>query len=252
MKVLILVSSLALTTSLLAAPSIPLSKQIKSFTVTEISNQDIFEEGLGLKDYRRDYRKRYDLDDETTPRKPTFDERVETTGNVIQAASNMVALGQAVYDLVQKGKPKTTTEYTPVSVVPKDPTTKEIIDPFELEGFSFPVEKSYQAKVVNGSGSEVVSFNYKVMYSHSGSYNGTGKYITGVNIIPGSIKVSYGWDFSSSMMVSGIMNHGTKADPVAGLMLTIKYKMGSWGSAFERNDTIHITGRGEIRNYMMK
>jgi hypothetical protein len=46
------------------------------------------------------------------------------------------------------------------------------------------------------------------------------------------------------------MNHGTKADPVAGVMLTIKYQMNGWNTAYERNDTIHVTGRGEIRNHM--
>jgi hypothetical protein len=178
--------------------------------------------------------------------------KLETAGKVIQTARDMVALGEAIYSLVQKGKPTNVTEYAPISVVPRDPMTKEYADPFDLEGFSMPVEKSFVAKVKNGSGKEVVNFNYKVIYSYGGSYNGAGKYLTNVIIVPGSIKTSFGWDFNATMKLSGIMNHGTKADPVAGVMVTVKYQMNSWSSAFERNDTIHITGNGELKTLSSK
>jgi hypothetical protein len=179
----------------------------------------------------------------------TPQERLDYTGKIIDQTKNMVALGEAVYTLVQKGKPKNTTDYTPVTVVPKDPTTKEYVDPFDLEGFSMPVAKTFNITIKNGVGKAVVSFTYKVLYSYGGSYNGTGKYITGVNIIPASVKTKYGWDFNSSMKVTGIMNHGSKIDPVAGVMLTIKYSAQSWGSATERNDTVHITGDGKFQAY---
>jgi hypothetical protein len=98
---------------------------------------------------------------------------------------------------------------------------------------------------------EVVNFSYKVIYSYGGSYNGTGKYLTNVIIVPGSIRTTFGWDFNATMKLSGVMNHGTKANPVAGIMVTVKYQMNSWSMAFERNDTIHLTGNGEIKNHNM-
>jgi hypothetical protein len=66
---------------------------------------------------------------------------------------------------------------------------------------------------------------------------------------PVSVKTSYGWDFNATMKLNGIMNHGSKAQPVVGAMLSIKYSMNSWHTAFERNDTVHITGNGELKNY---
>lgn len=247
MKNLLLVTSLVLSTSVFA--NVPKSQQIKSFTVEEISPRDIYERGIGISKGRG---KSVDLDEDTTPVKPSVGDRVESAGKVISTAKDIVALGEAIYDLVQKGKPKNVTEYAPISVVPKDPTTKEYVDPFELEGFSMPVEKSYVAKVVNGVGKEVVNFTYKLMYSYGGSYNGAGKYLTSVIIVPGAVKTTYGWDFNAKMLLSGIMNHGTKADPVVGVMITVKYQMNSWKTSFERNDTIHITGKGETKTYMSK
>lgn len=248
MKKLLLISTLILSNSLIAAPNIPASEQLGPLEITEVSSAEYKAlNGPGLNG---------GLDGGFAggeePSKPTVGDRVETTGKVIQAARDMVALGEAIYELVKKGRPTNITEYAPISVVPRDPETKEHVDPFELEGFSIPVEKNFTAKIKNGAGKEVVSFTYRVIYSYGGSFNGTGKYLTGVNIIPGSVKTSYGWDFNASMKLSGIMNHGSKLDPVAGVMITVKYQMNSWSNAFERNDTMHITGRGELKSYVVQ
>jgi hypothetical protein len=179
----------------------------------------------------------------------SFSDGVATAGQVISVARDLVALGEAIYELVSKGKPKNVSEYAPISVVPKDPMTKEFVDPFDLENFSMPVEKNFIARINNAFGKEVVTFKYKVLFSHGGSYNGAGQYLTGVIIVPGEVKTSWGWEFNASMKLSGVMNHGTRGNPVAGVMVTVKYQMNGFSAALERNDTMHITGRGEFRNH---
>jgi hypothetical protein len=116
-----------------------------------------------------------------------------------------------------------------------------------MEGFSFPVEKMISAKIKSPTGGAAVEFNYKVIYSYGGSYNGVGKYLTGINIIPASVKVGHGWTLNSSMKLTGIMNHGTRANPIVGAMITVKYNMSSTTRAFERNDTIYISGDGSMK-----
>lgn len=258
-------ASLILTSTAFSSPTIPKDQQISSFTVEEVTPAQLSAQGMSIPDIVNKSTLGNtsggvtggDLPipaptpgSEGTP-KPTFDDRVQTTSRVIQTLREMVALGEAIYELAKKGRPTNVTEYAPISVVPRDPISKEYIDPFDLEGFSMPIEKNFIAKVKNGNGSEVVNFSYKVIYSYGGSYNGKGKYLTNVMIVPGSIKTSFGWDFSATMKLSGIMNHGSKENPVAGAMVTIKYSMNSWSTAFERNDTIHITGRGELKNHNM-
>lgn len=191
----------------------------------------------------------------TTPTPtPTFSDRVTQTGSVIGVAKDVVALGEAIYALVEKGRPKVTTEYAPISILPRDasnpatdPAVRNAVDPFDMEGFSFPIEKMITAKVKSPTGKESVVFQYKVIYSYGGSYNGAGKYLTGINIIPASIKVAHGWNFNSSMKLTGMMNHGTRANPIVGAMITIKYSMSSTTQAFERNDTIYISGDGSMK-----
>lgn len=248
MKKWFLLTSLFATGSVIASTNIPLSQQITSFTVEETPISLV-----NPNDFKSSFNQLNDPAPAPTqpepPKPPTFEQKVERTGAVIKVARDMVALGEAIYDLVKKGKPTNTTDYAPISVVPRNSATKEHVDPFDLEGFSMPVEKNYTAKILNGLGREVVSFSYKVMYSYGGSYNGTGKYLTNVIIVPGSIRTTFGWDFNASMKLSGIMNHGSKENPIAGIMITVKYQMNSWSAAFERNDTIHITGNGEMKNH---
>lgn len=172
----------------------------------------------------------------------------EDVGKVISVAKDMVALGEDIYTLVSKGKPTNTTEFTPINIVPRDPISKEYVDPFEMEGCSMPIEKKYVTSIKNGA-SEAVRFEYMVLFTYDCSFNESGKFILNAMVQPVSVKTSYGWDFNATMKLNGIMNHGTKAQPVAGAMITIKYSMNSWRMAFERNDTIHISGRGEIKNY---
>lgn len=259
MKKFILVSSLVLSTTVFSASNsnIPLDQQISSFTVEEVFTTEFNRFDLSSRQSETGGANGGETKPEPTPEtpeapaKPTIGDRVETAGKVIQVAKDMVALGEAIYELVKKGKPTNITEYAPMSVVPRDPISKEYVDPFDLEGFSMPVERNFIARVKNGMDKEVVNFSYKVIYSYGGSYNGTGKYLTNVIIVPGSIRTTFGWDFNATMKLSGVMNHGTKANPVAGIMVTVKYQMNSWSMAFERNDTIHLTGNGEIKNHNM-
>lgn len=257
MKSVLLASTLLLSTSVMARPSIPLELQISDIEVTEVSAMSL-EKSLGggrtpvVVDPTLPTPAPTPAPTSTPEVKPTptFGEKVENTGKVIQMARDIVALGESVYELVKKGRPTNVTEYAPISVVPRDPISKEYIEPFDMEGFSFPVEKSFVARVKDGTGREAVTFNYKVIYSYGGSYNGSGKYLTNVIIIPGSVVTRFGWDFNASMKLAGIMNHGSKANPVAGVMVAIKYQMNSFASAFERNDTVHITGNGELKSMM--
>lgn len=258
MKKLISLTALLVTTSVLATSHIPLEEQVGSITVTETTFQGLkargnivppvdpmppgaggFPPGGGG----------FPPAGGGFPGTPGQPDTLERTGRVISVAKDIVALGEAIYDLVRKGKPTNVTDYAPMSVVPKDPVTKEHVDPFELEGFSIPVQRDFTTRITNGLGKEVVRFDYTVIYSYGGSYNETGSYLMNVIIVPKFVKTTFGWDFNATMKLSGIMNHGSRANPVAGIMVTMKYQMNSWSAAFERNDTIHITGKGQLQSY---
>jgi len=242
---------LLVSTSLIAAPVVPKSDEIGSITIIETTHFKNTPNNVvanAVNDSKKDDSKKEEPKKEEGP-KPID---LERTGKVISIAKDMVALGQAVYELVKKGKPSNTTSFAAISVVPKDPTTKEAISPFDLEGFSVPEERNFTAIVKNGNNDVVVRFDYQLVYSFGGSYDGKGQYLTNVMIVPKSINTSFGWDFTAIMKLEGIMNHGSKVNPIAGAIVSIKYQMNSWTKSFERNDTIHLTGSGQVKSFGIK
>jgi hypothetical protein len=240
------------------ASSIPKEFQISSIEIIETTHLPSFKnnnpgnviaDALNQRAPNNDGKKE-DPKPETPPKKETPKPvDINQVGKVISVAKDFVALGESIYTLAKKGKPTNTTQYVAISVVPTDPMTKEFISPFDLEGFSVPEQRSFTAKVKNGNDSVVVQFDYQLVFSYGGSYDGKGKYLTGVMVIPKSIHTKFGWDFNATMKLDAIMNHGSKEDPIAGALVTIKYQMNSWTTSFERNDTIHLTGQGKVKSF---
>jgi len=172
---------------------------------------------------------------------------VATAGQVIQVGRDLVALGEEIYTLVKKGEPVISTEYAPISVVPRISAEAAVDVLADTENWSMPKSQKVTVVYKNLYGAEVVRFEYNLIFSHSGTYNGTGAYITAAQIVPAQVSCAFGYEFESSMRLSGVQNHGSTASPVAGAILNVQYKAKSILSAQQTNDTYHITGRGQIR-----
>lgn len=185
------------------------------------------------------------------PGMPQVDGRVSQNqkaniGQVIQVAKDIIALGEKVYEIVKKGKPVLNLKTAPLSVLPKN-SAGQAVDVFEMEGWSMPLSRKVRMSYKNGFGSEVVSFEYTIVFAHSGSMNGAGAYITAAQIIPSNVRVSWGFEFNADMRLVGLQNHGTKANPVAGAIISLNYKVESVVTTIDTSDTYHLTGKGQIQ-----
>ncbi len=168
-------------------------------------------------------------------------------GQVIGYAKDLVALGQSVYDLVQKGKPSNTTSYAPISIVPK--ISGQPADVFELENFRIPVRRSYQVNYYNMYNANVVHFKFSIMYSYGGTYNGSGAYLTATQIIPEEVKTLWGYDFSATMKLGGMQNTGSKGNPIAGAVLNLQYNINTVVKAETKVLAFYVGGNGFFKFY---
>jgi len=166
-------------------------------------------------------------------------------GKVIAMGRELVALGEDIYRLVIKGKPHNTTNYAPVSIIPKIGNTH--VDIFDTENWSIPRKNTYEITYKNLYGMTVVKFRYSVIYSYGGTYNGKGAYITGAHMVPDSVMTSFGFDFSANMKLNGLTNQGTKENPVAAAVLAMEYTVETILQASLETDSYHITGRGGFK-----
>lgn len=167
-------------------------------------------------------------------------------GQVISIGKDLVALGEGIYSLVQKGKPSNKTTYAPISVLPR--IGNQFVDILDTESWQMPRKATYQIIYTNYLGMDVVKFRYSVIFAYGGSYNGAGAYITAAQIVPESIMTSFGFDFSATMKMGGMMNHGTKANPVAGAILNMQYEVSTVLQASLETATYHITGKGGFKS----
>lgn len=171
--------------------------------------------------------------------------KTESVGEVIAIARGIVALGEEIYALVDKGRPVMKTSYAPISVLPtKGDKAVSILD---MEGWQMPSKRTYEIIYKNLYGMEVVKYRYSVIFSYGGKYNGKGAYITGAQIVPVSVSVSWGYSFSATMKLASLQNYGTVVDPVAGVTMSMEYTVETIMKASLETDSYLVTGKGAFK-----
>src|SRR5205814_1556095 len=116
-----------------------------------------------------------------------------------------------------------------------------------MENWSIPLVKSYKVSFKNSWGNNVVSFVYTIMFQHSGDYNGTGKYITGLKVTASQVWASWGFDFDATSELVNIANIGSKDAPVASAVLQISYAVRGKLNETRAAATFFVDGNGNIQ-----
>ena len=163
-------------------------------------------------------------------------------GGVIQMGRDLVALGEELYVLVAKGRPNVTTQYAPISVLPRE--GDQAVNVMDMDDWKKPISRKLSLSY-KYLGMTVAKMDYAINFAYGGSYNGKGAYITGAQIVP-SASSSFGVDFDATMSLIGITNHGTRDNPIAGANLQLKYSIQTLTHAVQRSLNFLITGQGEI------
>lgn len=176
-----------------------------------------------------------------------FGDRIDNLGRIIGNIADLVALGEEIYTLVDKGRPTNSTVYIPISVIPK--VSGQPVDLLDTENWPRPTKKTYEITYKNPFGAEVVKFRYSLFYTVGGTYDGKGAYITALQIIPESVRTLYGWEFFATMRIGSIQNVGTRANPVAGITIMLEYHVTTMVEARQGVKTFFLTGKGVLKKY---
>lgn len=229
-KTLVL-SLLALSFSAWGAPEYDEAEfyKISSIQVSEVSHDVILDQEI----------------ERTVSEKYLLGSRIETAGRVIAIAKDLVALGESVYTLVSKGKPNVTTASAPISVLPR--VNGHAVDILDTEAWSMPAKRTFAVNIKNVYNINVVSFRYSVIYSYKGSYNGKGAYITAAQVQPDYVNVLFGFDFTATMKLTGIVNQGSRENPIAGATMVMQYTASNILNSRTQVDTFFVNGRGGFK-----
>ncbi len=179
-----------------------------------------------------------------------FDKNVVSEiGQVIGVVDSLIALGKKIYPIIEAGKPVLSSELPVTHVLPK---LENEVNDFDLtlsmmENWQMPKSRSYKVVYENIYGMEVISFTFTVHFQYGGSYDGKGKYLTGVFVSATELFVAWGFEFSASTEVVSITNHGTLANPVAGLSLKLSWAAKTIVTESQSSKVFHVTGNGLIK-----
>ncbi|MBG08981.1 MAG: hypothetical protein CME68_09500 [Halobacteriovoraceae bacterium] len=164
--------------------------------------------------------------------------------NPMEVIKAIVALGERAWDLVVMGKPIVRSNHVPIAVLPQI-EGRDII-PMDLERWSLPKSKTFSFSAKGRTGKELVKFDYAVHFTHSGQFNGKGKFLAAVNITPLKIKVKWGQKFNSHTELLEVVNHGTKENPIVSALMKITYTITSMTKTTQASEMYHIVGDGRV------
>lgn len=94
-----------------------------------------------------------------------------------------------------------------------------------LERWQAPRAETYKVQYKNLYGSNVVTLNYRLVYSYGGQAAGVGKYLTNVAIQYQQVEVTWGYILNAHVTVPQVLNMGTMADPVAGMEIMLNWNI---------------------------
>jgi hypothetical protein len=157
--------------------------------------------------------------------------------------SDIITIGQKVWDFVVSNKPNTTYQSLKAAVVPSGITSWT-----QLRGWSKPVSKVYRVEFTNMFGQTAGSFDYRINFVYGGSYQGKGKYIGQISFVPAAVRLGTDRTLDVKAELLDPLNFGTEEDPIAGVELQI-----SWSSPtttrYQLNSVeFFMYGTGEIQD----
>ncbi len=217
----------------------------KMYTVSKMQVSLVKKDLLGIELKEKMFQRSYEASLPQIPSQDGQPSPVDEAGKIIGVARDLVALGEDIYNLVSKGKPNIATDYAPISVVPK--IDGQPADILETENWKMPASYTYEVVYENTYGMDVVTFRYTVIYSYGGSFNGKGKYLTAVQIIPEQVHVLWGFDFTATMKLGGIANHGTRDNPIAGATLLLEHKVSNIINSNLETYAFQVVGNGTFK-----
>lgn len=170
-------------------------------------------------------------------------------GEFIMVARQIIAFGKEVYKIIEAGKPVVSIgEAVPLSVLPRD-EKGEMVEAFRLENWRMPKSKKYRVIAKNGFGMTTISFDFMLLFTYGGQYNGKGAYITGAEVAPTNVEVAWGYNLDANFKVHSIFNQGSTDNPNAAAVLQINYTIKTVLKEARSTKKFMINGQGHAQGY---
>ncbi|OIO04399.1 MAG: hypothetical protein AUJ51_02090 [Elusimicrobia bacterium CG1_02_56_21] len=160
---------------------------------------------------------------------------------ILVTIDKIINIASKVWNIIQQNAPVVNIETKYATAYPYGITSAS-----QLAQWSRPKSYTYGFYAENLYGSVMIDCKYKFSYSYNGAYKGKGKFLTGVAVIPTSVKAGWGYRFYMSAAVpdSTIVNAGTDKDPVAAMQMKLSWKMATVLKEVDGTSVYYVQGNG--------
>jgi hypothetical protein len=161
----------------------------------------------------------------------------------------LIAIGKKVWPIIDANRPViTTTGLNPaISIIPEVAPGTSRAELAQMANWSAPKAVSYRVSYKNIFKMEVVGFTYTIMFQHSGSHKGKGKYITSLKTQASEVSAAWGFNFDATSELVSISNVGSDEAPVASGIFQVSYKVRGFVNEMRNAQSFFVDGNGGIQ-----
>jgi hypothetical protein len=96
-------------------------------------------------------------------------------------------------------------------------------------------------------GIDVVEFQYRIQYTYGGRIAGRkGHYLTNIQVVPGDLRVLWGFHFDFEGGAMKALNVGTKQDPLAAVEVMARWKVYNPINTLANSESFFVKGDGSF------
>ncbi len=155
----------------------------------------------------------------------------------VVSLDQIINLGKKTWEVIAANRPVVNIKYNFANALPQGMTTSA-----GLAGFSDLQSQSVRLWGTNGFGMTVYDVTLTAVHQFGGNYNGKGKYLETVTILPSNVDVLWGYTVNYNVDNVTVLNGGTSEDPVAMIALQAKFKVETVMKHSEMNTVYQFRG----------
>lgn len=166
-----------------------------------------------------------------------------STSTGIPQIDAIVNIGKIIWNIIEANKPVADVKTDVAHAIPVGLNAKNWT---AMAGWKAPMIKTYHVTYKNGFDSDVIDFQFRLLYVYGGSYKGKGQYIMNATIVPADLKVSWGFTFNANVNINTVFNAGTVKNPIAAMQMQLAWTVQSMFTNRQSTENFYIRGDGEV------
>jgi len=163
-------------------------------------------------------------------------------GDTISQIGRIINIAERVWTFIEKNKPIVEIGSHYANAIPASITHWD-----QLSEWNTPETTVYRFHAKNAYGMTMVDVTYAVLRTTGGKFNGKGRYLNGVTVMPIRVDVSWGYKLTMGVEIPTVSNVGTSEDPIAGMTANLTWSIETVVKTSRGTGVYYVRGDGQFK-----